>query len=109
MRCASCGFDNPEGMAFCTECGTRLQPSCPSCGFDNTAQAKFCGKCGTPLAVAGQSLPATNRKRQGTTTAREARRAAASPPAAKSRPASPEAGRRQPTVMICDLVGSTPP
>src|SRR5712692_9763131 len=50
MRCASCGFENPEEMAFCTECGTRLRNSCPSCQFENALQAKFCGKCGTPLS-----------------------------------------------------------
>ncbi|MBI3301636.1 MAG: zinc ribbon domain-containing protein [Deltaproteobacteria bacterium] len=49
MRCARCGFENPEGLAFCTECGARLQNGCPSCGFENALQAKFCGKCGTPL------------------------------------------------------------
>src|SRR5262245_41531279 len=107
MRCASCGFDNREGMAFCTECGIRLQPSCPSCGFENTVQAKFCGKCGTPLAAAGQSLPVKNRKRQGTTTTKRAKRPTATPTAAKSRPAAQEAERRQLTVMFCDLVGST--
>jgi hypothetical protein len=24
MRCAGCGFDNPNGMKFCGECGTAL-------------------------------------------------------------------------------------
>src|SRR5262245_42847755 len=107
MRCASCGFENPEGMAFCTECGIRLQPSCPSCGFENTAQAKFCGKCGMPLAVAGQSLPAKSRKRTGTFSTRKAKRPATSPTITATRPISPEAERRQLTVMFCDLVGST--
>jgi class 3 adenylate cyclase/predicted ATPase len=49
MRCARCRFENPEEMAFCTECGARLRNSCVSCGFENALQAKFCGKCGTPL------------------------------------------------------------
>src|SRR5262245_14262573 len=51
MHCASCGFANPEGMEFCTECGTRLQNTCPQCQFANALQAKFCGKCGTPLTA----------------------------------------------------------
>lgn len=24
MTCSQCGFDNPEGMAFCGQCGSRL-------------------------------------------------------------------------------------
>src|SRR5262245_45326664 len=51
MRCASCGFENPQGMEFCTECGARLQNSCPRCGFANALPAKFCGKCGTTLTA----------------------------------------------------------
>src|SRR4030095_7089874 len=56
MRCTSCGFENPEGLKFCTECGTALKRRCTQCGFENAAQAKFCGECGTPLP--GQSLGA---------------------------------------------------
>gem|GEM_PF-6690389 len=26
MRCASCGFANPEGMKFCGQCAASLQP-----------------------------------------------------------------------------------
>src|SRR5262245_28182815 len=62
MRCPGCGFDNAAGMAFCTECGTRLQNRCTSCGFENTLQAKFCGTCGTPLT--GQAKE-SRWKRQG--------------------------------------------
>jgi class 3 adenylate cyclase/tetratricopeptide (TPR) repeat protein len=50
MRCPSCGFDNPEGLKFCNECGTPLQMSCAQCGFANQPQAKFCGECGAALA-----------------------------------------------------------
>ncbi len=49
MRCPNCGFDNREGMKFCTECATPLQNRCPQCGFDNPPGAKFCGDCATPL------------------------------------------------------------
>jgi class 3 adenylate cyclase/predicted ATPase len=108
MQCPSCGFENADGMVFCTECGTRLQQGCPSCGFENTAQAKFCGKCGLALGVEGNPVPATSRSRKGTPPARKAKRSAASPPTAKPRSPGPEAERRQLTVMFCDLVGSTP-
>src|SRR5262245_8652036 len=50
MRCASCGFANPEGVKFCIGCGVPLQHRCPSCGVENLPQARFCGECGTPLA-----------------------------------------------------------
>jgi class 3 adenylate cyclase/tetratricopeptide (TPR) repeat protein len=49
MRCPSCGFDNPEGLKFCGECGTPVTAQCPRCGFANPPQFKFCGGCGTSL------------------------------------------------------------
>src|SRR5437899_3153767 len=51
MRCPSCGFDNPEGMKFCGECGTPFKNRCPQCGFENLPRFKFCGECGSPLAL----------------------------------------------------------
>src|SRR5262245_33200770 len=107
MHCASCGFENPEGAKFCIECGGAVTHACPRCGCDNLPQAKFCANCGTAMGGVGQPLPAKSRKRTGTTGARKARRPAASPTTAKSRPTSSEAERRQLTVMFCDLVGST--
>jgi len=50
MRCASCGFENAAEMAFCTECGQRLERGCSQCGFVSPPQAKFCGKCGISLS-----------------------------------------------------------
>src|SRR5262249_15000854 len=99
MRCASCGFENRAGMAFCTECGARLQQSCASCGFKNTAQAKFCGKCG--LRFPSQPPAAPPPRDQHVDQA-----APVPPPGAQ--PGAHEAERRQLTVMFCDLVGSTP-
>jgi class 3 adenylate cyclase len=99
MQCPSCGFENPEGLKFCNECGTALQRRCAQCGFANAPQAKFCGECGQPFPeqpfasrprtekASAQALPVESRVTiQGT----------------------PEAERRQLTVMFCDLVGSTP-
>src|SRR5215813_4914838 len=107
MRCPSCGFENPVGMAFCTECGARLQPSCPSCGFENTAQAKFCGKCGTTLGAEGKPAPAKGRKGKGAKTLARAPHLQTRPTPTRSQKAASEAERRQLTVMFCDLVGST--
>src|SRR5919109_1571360 len=49
MRCPSCGFENPEGLKFCNECGAPLRMPCAQCGFVNQPQAKFCGECGAAL------------------------------------------------------------
>jgi class 3 adenylate cyclase len=49
MRCPSCGFENPEDLKFCNECGAPLRMPCSQCGFANQPQAKFCGECGTAL------------------------------------------------------------
>src|SRR5262245_58986205 len=108
MQCASCGFENAAGMAFCTACGARLQQGCPSCGFENTAQAKFCGQCGTALGAEGRPAPAKSRKGKGAKTPKRAPRSQSRPTLIKPQGAAPEAERRQLTVMFCDLVGSTP-
>src|SRR6266705_2289032 len=108
MRCASCGFENPEGAKFCIECGGAVKHACPSCGLDNLPQAKFCAGCGTPLGVVGTPSPAKSRPRKGAQRPRRATQSARPPATARSRSASPEAERRQLTVMFCDLVGSTP-
>jgi class 3 adenylate cyclase/predicted ATPase len=55
MHCSSCGFDNPEGMKFCGQCGTKLGNRCPQCDFENPLQFKFCGECGTPLTTQPQA------------------------------------------------------
>src|SRR5262245_16762222 len=99
MRCARCGFENTEGLKFCTECGSRLQQGCPSCGFANTPHAKFCGACGTALTSQTAAAPPVPHDSQ---------------PAQSPRPTAPivertipEAERRQLTVLFCDLVDST--
>jgi class 3 adenylate cyclase/predicted ATPase len=96
MRCASCGFENPEGAKFCEECGTPFMRICPSCGQQARPTAKFCPECGTALKTEGKLAPAKSRKRKGALLARKA-----------TPPPSAEAERRQLTVMFCDLVGST--
>jgi class 3 adenylate cyclase len=54
MRCPSCGYDNPEGLKFCGECGTPLSARCPACGFANPPRFKFCGECGAPIEPASR-------------------------------------------------------
>lgn len=49
--CPQCQAAVPEGMAFCTNCGTRMPPPapaairCPNCG--TMVAGHFCGNCGT--------------------------------------------------------------
>jgi predicted ATPase/class 3 adenylate cyclase len=50
MRCPQCGHDNPDGVKFCGECGTRLEGLCPNCGTSNPPTNKFCHQCGQTLA-----------------------------------------------------------
>jgi len=51
MTCGACGFENPEGMKFCGDCGQALSvaTACPGCGFENPPRFKFCGECGATL------------------------------------------------------------
>ena len=94
MRCASCGFENPGGMNFCEECGTKLVRVCPSCGQEVRPAAKFCGKCGAALLAEVPSLKS------------RVQNLASQPNPIQQESSAGE--RRQLTVMFCDLVGSTP-
>ena len=53
MKCpnSACGRDNPEGSAFCSFCGTKLEVKhlCPSCGMEIPEGARFCMHCGSSL------------------------------------------------------------
>src|SRR5712692_3703632 len=93
MRCASCGFENPEGMNFCEECGAKLARVCPSCGHEIRPAAKFCGKCGASLTT---EVPSPKSQVQSLES---------QPSPTKHTFSTDE--RRQLTVMFCDLVGST--
>jgi len=82
MRCTNCGFENPEGMSFCGKCAGPLVNTCTDCGFENPQGFDFCGKCSAPLT---EKTPSQETNKID----------------------SPQAERRQLTVMFCDLVGST--
>jgi len=48
--CSNCNAVVPAGMAFCGNCGTKVEikkPKCASCGADLIPGMKFCGNCGT--------------------------------------------------------------
>jgi len=84
VRC-SLGHDNPDGSAFCDECGEPLSSAaapeaapapqvapaatpagtqiCPSCGATNPAGEAFCSNCGVNLVAAptpANAIPASN-------------------------------------------------
>ena len=102
MLCPSCAFDNPEGMNFCGKCAHPLNLHCPQCGFDNPPGFNFCGKCAAALTVQTPVSPPTRPTQQPGSQA-------AHPPQVEF-PLdfrSPEAERRQLTVMFIDLVEST--
>src|SRR5215471_15943446 len=103
MLCTSCRTENRDGAKFCDTCGTALPLACPSCGTANRPGAKFCNECGASLTGQPSVSPPTQAVPPPTT-----------PPAHPTQVASPsvashtpEAERRQLTVMFCDLVEST--
>src|SRR5713226_9200948 len=108
MWCPSCGCENREGAKFCNECGAPLARRCASCGIENPSGARFCSACGTALRGEGEPAAAQSRTRKRSQRPGRATRSSRPPVTAPSRPVSPEAERRQLTVMFCDLVGSTP-
>jgi predicted ATPase/class 3 adenylate cyclase len=119
MLCPSCGFENPEGTKFCTECGAPLESRCPQCGRENPPRAKYCGECGTSLTEKSKGKrQRTKRQSRIQSLASSVQRSSDSGPRTPdpksqtldsrlkdSRRSDGE--RRQLTVMFCDLVGST--
>ncbi len=109
MTCPACGHQNPAGMKFCGECGTRLASGCRACGFQNPPGMKFCGECGTLLATTSGGAPGG----AAGGAAGVAQPLAADPSAASGAvPASiPTAAavteRRLVSVLFADLVGFT--
>src|SRR5215510_387269 len=85
MNCTACRHENPDGSAFCEECGARFERRCPSCDSVCAPTAKFCRSCGMALAA----YPEPGRK-AGT---------AGSPDDAVA--------RKIITIVFADLIGST--
>ncbi|MGD1154058.1 MAG: adenylate/guanylate cyclase domain-containing protein [Syntrophales bacterium] len=71
MNCPKCQFENPEGVKYCGDCGTRLENSCPKCNYINPPQFKFCGDCGNRLEAEPspreKPLPSTESARKHVT------------------------------------------
>src|SRR5215471_3565479 len=56
MRCAVCGFENPEGAKFCQECGARHARVCQACGQEVATSAKYCSECGAPMGTPADTI-----------------------------------------------------
>ncbi|MHC4157064.1 MAG: DUF7577 domain-containing protein, partial [Planctomycetota bacterium] len=103
MDCPSCGFHNPEGMNFCGKCASPLSLHCPQCGFENPPGFVFCGKCATALIDQTPSPIPTQTTQQEVIQEIQPTPLESPPP----EPPTPDAERRQLTVMFSDLVDST--
>src|SRR6516165_524298 len=93
VQCPNCSAVVREGSKFCVKCGTLLPHACPSCGHRAAADDVFCAQCGASLQ-ASEPLPALRQTKVGVTTAPKPT-------------ATPQAERRQITVVFCDMVGSS--
>src|SRR3954453_23588135 len=110
MLCSQCQAENPAGMKFCGQCGSKLAAVCPQCATENPPGFKFCGECGAALGGARAKGPIPPAP------APEASRP--TPPSQSYTPphlatqvlqskSALEGERKQVTVVFCDLVGST--
>jgi TOMM system kinase/cyclase fusion protein len=100
MRCSQCQFDNRDTARFCEACGSMLVRTCPGCGHEVSPRANFCPDCGTRLTAVARSPSPSQSDRQ-----REDQAAQSEPLPVEH--GTPEAERRQLTVLFCDLVEST--
>ena len=85
------------------ECAAPFSAGCPSCGFVNPPGAKFCSECATPLGAtaAGAAGP-------GRSTAPGAAAPSGAAPPARQTPTDSGAERRLVSILFADLVGFTP-
>jgi len=85
MICTSCGRENPDDVAYCLDCGRKLDRvvggadgmagdsadsgvKCSRCGAENPPGMNFCKRCGAPLAV--DAPPSTETVDDASTSAR---------------------------------------
>ncbi|CAN5326878.1 adenylate/guanylate cyclase domain-containing protein [soil metagenome] len=90
VRCAACGFENPDDFRFCGSCGGSLTIACTDCGAEIPPGFRFCGFCGHPVTAVAPD--ATRQSSESTS-----EQLAASTPGT--------GGRRRVTILFADLVG----
>ena len=105
MHCHYCEFENPAGMKYCGQCGRLLTLLCLQCQFENPVNFKYCGHCAAPLITTDTAVKTV------TTTAISESAATDITPAIVTQEqagiTSPDAERRQITVVFCDVVDSS--
>jgi class 3 adenylate cyclase len=97
MNCARCQHDNPAGVKFCGECGSRLESACAACGAANPPGNKFCGQCGASLV---QAMPSSKFASPESYTPKHLAEKILTSKSAL------EGERKQVTVLFADLKGS---
>ena len=108
MKCPTCGFDSQPEMQFCGRCGTRLVGVCPECGFVNPPDHRFCGMCGARLSeeVIPEQPPGSPEEAEETISISAVPPLERSPVSEVSMPVL-VGERRQATIVLADLKGST--
>src|ERR1700691_2323426 len=91
MQCPRCRTETDDGSGVCAACGAAISVVCSCCGTSNAPGAKFCSECGLQL----YDKPASGSRANGGTSLH------------RTAPVSTAGERRQLTIMVCDLVGST--
>ncbi len=109
MQCAHCGFDSPYEMKFCGMCGTSLTRTCPNCRQPSPLDYRFCGHCGVAFASPLELLASVPAPQEGTAkkNAPEAEFVKAEESPTRLIPSALSGERRQATVLIADVRGST--
>ncbi|MBW1767490.1 MAG: zinc ribbon domain-containing protein, partial [Deltaproteobacteria bacterium] len=107
MKCPKCRFDNPEGMKFCGECGTKFEVICPKCNFANPPQFKFCGECGHNLTIPSEPAPKALSPEEKVEKIQKYLPKGIAEKILAQRDRI-EGERKQVTVMFCDMEGFTP-
>jgi len=105
MKCPKCQVENRESAKFCKKCGDKLEMVCASCGNPCEQDSIFCDECGYNLSESKEAPPKDDSGHVDDMPTAATSDSHATAPAAEAR--TPEAERRQLTVMFCDLVGST--
>ena len=102
MTCSSCGAEGSPTARFCEQCGTRLARRCPACDHEVGPTSRFCPECGAPLGTppSGTAPVAAAPSPRSYTPPHLAERIVASR-------AALEGERKQVTVVLADVVGST--
>src|SRR5579872_2468121 len=108
MHCPQCQSENPAGMKFCGQCGSKLAAVCSQCGTENPPGFKFCGECGSPIgAAAAAKVEPIAPPASPAAEARSAPVQSYTPPHLASQVLSSrsalEGERKQVTVVFCDL------